>query len=262
MLGKLIKHEFKATYRIFLMFYSILAVFTLIGKLVVTTGLTENELVNGLLISVYIIYIVALFIATMLYLIFRYYKNLFSDEGYLMFTLPAKPMMLFWSKLIASFVWNLSTLLLTVGSIAFLLIQAYMIKEIGIGYRIVDNFVKSELGMNMAVLIFIIILTILIAIIYQMVVVYTSINIGQLAGKHRILGSVAAYMIIYITMQTLSTIFTFAKQWFTNTNFGTMEDASQIFNFVLPYSLGVSTVLTIIFIIISCFILNRKLNLE
>lgn len=262
MLGKLIKHEFKATSRIFLLFYSILVVFTLIGKLVLATGLTDNEIINGFLLTIYIVYIVALFIATTLYLIYRYYKNMFSDEGYLMFTLPVKPMTLFWSKLTTSFVWNLGTLILTIASILFLVIQPYMLKEISIAYRIVTNFIETDMKMSVGGVAFLVILTMFISIIYQIVVVYTSINIGQLAGKHRILGSVAAYMIIYIIMQTLSFVYMFATQWVMGANLENMEDPSKIFDFVLPYSIGLSLVLTLILVIISYFIINKKLNLE
>lgn len=40
----------------------------------------------------------------------RYYKHFFSDEGYLTFTLPVKRRVLFTSKVINGFVWQIATL--------------------------------------------------------------------------------------------------------------------------------------------------------
>lgn len=42
-------------------------------------------------------------------MIYRFYKNLMTDEGYLMFTLPVTTGQLIWSKMIVSAVWLLAT---------------------------------------------------------------------------------------------------------------------------------------------------------
>ncbi len=38
-------------------------------------------------------------------IVLRFHKNLYSNEGYLMFTLPVKPQMLLASKTIVAFSW-------------------------------------------------------------------------------------------------------------------------------------------------------------
>ena len=270
MLGKLIKHEFKATYRVFLLFYAVLVVFTFIGKLVVTNGMTPIEALNGIMIAIYVLYIVALVVATFLYLIFRYYKNLFSDEGYLMFTLPVKPWMLFFTKIITSLVWNISTAILTIGSIAILVIKPEMMNEMKIMLRIASNYLKTEIGISMSLVVSIIIIGALISFIHGMMMIYTSINIGQLAGKHRVMGSVAAYIVIYSIQQVISVVYMFAGQALGGMNFITLEGSAaaevemtvEIFKSALSYSYILSIVLIIVFFIISNYILNKKLNLE
>ena len=40
-------------------------------------------------------------------MVYRFYKNLMTDEGYLMFTLPVSRSQLIWSKLIVSMAWGI-----------------------------------------------------------------------------------------------------------------------------------------------------------
>lgn len=43
-------------------------------------------------------------IITLIFILMRYYKNFFTDEGYLTFTLPVTPHELLWTKLISGMV--------------------------------------------------------------------------------------------------------------------------------------------------------------
>ena len=122
MLGKLLKHEFRATRR------TMLAI--LLGSLAASAvgfGLVilclhpsllpavEGEVFGVLRTIAYVpltLIIIASYIfgfaSSMIVLIFilmRYYKNFFSDEGYLTFTLPVTPHELLWSKIISAMVW-------------------------------------------------------------------------------------------------------------------------------------------------------------
>ena len=104
MLGKLFKYEMKATSRIFLPVYIAVVLFAALGRLVTGIDLFSNELswLSGIFMGTYVLVIVATAVLTYIVVIQRFYKNLLTDEGYLMFTLPVKPSRLILSKLFSA----------------------------------------------------------------------------------------------------------------------------------------------------------------
>ena len=113
MLGKLLKQDFRATARIMLPLYVAVPVLGLFTNLI--TRLCENQ--NGFLIRaisalvsfVFSLSLIAAVVTTIVLMVLRFYRNLMTDEGYLMFTLPVSTTELIFSKLIVSVVWFLGT---------------------------------------------------------------------------------------------------------------------------------------------------------
>src|SRR5690554_3907592 len=104
MLGKLLKHEIKATSRLFLPMFASVILVALINKVVSSpfeqNGLSFSLVIRGSdLMSLIQLFSVLTFILLLLVaigmsffvMIQRFYKNLLRDEGYLMFTLPVQP---------------------------------------------------------------------------------------------------------------------------------------------------------------------------
>ena len=91
MLGKLIKHEFRATGRILLPVYLVmLLTAALVRGFQVLTEQTAGEFMRALAVLSVLLFSAAVFggsILAFVLMIYRFYKNLMTDEGYLMFTL-------------------------------------------------------------------------------------------------------------------------------------------------------------------------------
>ncbi|MBQ1839376.1 MAG: ABC transporter permease, partial [Ruminococcus sp.] len=110
MLGKLLKHEFRATGRIMLpligaeLLLSVLAGFSV-------RGLDRIQNMNFLGVTyimtlfVFFLGLFAVGVVALVLMIQRFYRNLLRDEGYLAMTLPVSVDEHIWSKLIVSFVW-------------------------------------------------------------------------------------------------------------------------------------------------------------
>ena len=110
MLGKLMKHEFRATGRIMLpllgaeLLLSVLAGFSV-------RGLERIENMNFLgvtyilTLAVFFLGLFALAVVAFVLMIQRFYRNLLRDEGYLAMTLPVSVDEQIWAKLLVSFVW-------------------------------------------------------------------------------------------------------------------------------------------------------------
>ncbi len=90
MLGKLIKYEIKATARTFLPLFAALLISAGIYKLISALSAKAPQAPEIISLILYNIILVGVFVMTFVVMVQRFYKNLLSDEGYLMFTLPVK----------------------------------------------------------------------------------------------------------------------------------------------------------------------------
>lgn len=117
MLGKLLKHEFRATGRIMLPMMGALLALALMANLSIrglSGSLSDIPALRILFILILVFFgmgIVAIGVMALVVMVSRFYRNLLKSEGYLMFTLPVSVHELIWSKLIVSLVWFFATAL-------------------------------------------------------------------------------------------------------------------------------------------------------
>ena len=115
MLGKLLKHEFRATGRIMLPLMGALLALALMANLSIrglAGNLADIPALRILFILILVFFgmgIVAIGVMALVVMVSRFYRNLLKSEGYLMFTLPVSVHELIWSKLIVSLVWFFAT---------------------------------------------------------------------------------------------------------------------------------------------------------
>lgn len=113
MLGKLLKHEFRATGRIMGPLYLVILVLSFFGNLSIRLFDAAHSrllsMLGGLLLGAFGIAIVGVCVMTVVLMVNRFRSNLLSDEGYVMFTLPVSVHQLVWSKILVSFVWFMAT---------------------------------------------------------------------------------------------------------------------------------------------------------
>ena len=115
MLVKLMKHEFRATGRVMLPLYLALMIVAVGANLSVNVLLDSDlnilRMLGGLLMFVFFVGIMGVCIMSIILMVQRFQKNLLSDEGYLMFTLPVNVHQQVWSKMLVSAVWFAATFL-------------------------------------------------------------------------------------------------------------------------------------------------------
>ena len=219
MLGKLMKHEFKTTSKVILPLYLILVVLTIFARIFAQSLFTaENPnidsigfgLFGGLSVILYILGLFAVSIASFIYLLVRFYKNLFGDEGYLMHTLPVTSWELLSSKLLVAFIWNLVESLLIAFSIFCIFANHYVFDAISnyfASFGGFDGMVYYYTGMHTGTFWLSLIAFILVSSFYGLLLPYASICIGQLWQKHRLAGSFLTYFLINILTQIIRTIY-------------------------------------------------------
>lgn len=114
MLMKLIKHDFLSTYRHILPVYFAIVGVAIMGGI----SLLFNDVrwLNIIIMIAFIISIVSLVVAMIVIVNQLFYKRLFTNEGYLNFTLPVSTMETFLSKIITGMIWLLSSILVSLFS--------------------------------------------------------------------------------------------------------------------------------------------------
>ncbi len=132
MFKKLLKYDMMSVWR----FWWILAlgVFSLsvVGSFVLRFVITYIENPNfSFFIAIAIFFLVLCFLiisssvfATEIFIYLRFYKNFFTDEGYLTFTLPVSRRQLYLSKLLNALIWQTLHALLLIACIAVFLLIA------------------------------------------------------------------------------------------------------------------------------------------
>ncbi|HCM14004.1 MAG TPA: ABC transporter permease, partial [Lachnospiraceae bacterium] len=123
MLKKLLKHELKATSRYITPIFLILFLFTILNKIILGLDIFKGmfkgalKIIPGIAITGYVLSLIAIVVVTFVILVVRFYKNLTSEEGYLMFTLPVKSNQLVNSKLLIAMFWTVLSILAVILSL-------------------------------------------------------------------------------------------------------------------------------------------------
>lgn len=121
MLGKLLKYELKRSARKFFPLVVGYMIVSLIFSLMLNYGdsvRSSNFLVLFIAVCIaYGIAVVSLFIVGFTISLANFHKTLFTDEGYLMLTIPVKPYYHIFAKFISSVIWSAASMIVFVLSL-------------------------------------------------------------------------------------------------------------------------------------------------
>ncbi len=270
MLGKLIKYEFKATYRFMLLTYLLLFVSGVILALGIRLydfflqlEISEAVLSFGeLIISVFGIAFIALFVMGTIfvlsvmtfYSIKRFHDSLLGDGGYLMHTLPVKTRDNIWAKCITSVLW-------TVISTVAVIITLYVLALISFSAETITATIElfSEIDWSFLLELENVILAIEIVLLafFQLVnpyfLIYASMAIGYSFNTNRILISVLCYIGFYFVQSALSTAISVPFLFWDNTYL-------PVLNFTIRLILAL--VCFVAYYLITNYFMKNKLNLQ
>ena len=263
MLGKLLKHEIKATSREYLLLYGAFLIITIFNKifLEVNTGRrnTMISIFQNIFMAAYVLMCMTIFIVTIILIIRRFYKNLLGDEGYLMFTLPVKTYELILSKLVISLLWFVLSFVVFIFYIVILLSGHDFFREIFYFFDEYTQIFEESFG---TIVLFIVMA--LVSGIFSILMYYLSMAGGQLIGKYRIVGAIGIYFALSFIIQILSTCIMLGidvpNNFFISTP--SYQFFLQFFNKILVTYTVMELILSAIFFVLTNYILSKRLNLE
>ena len=208
-------------------------------------------------------------------IMYRYYTHLFTDEGYLTFTLPVKTSSILNSKLINALIWSVYTVL-----VVFFCIFLYVIfgtAEEGLINSKIFTEIKNALVLltqtysAWVILKYIveIVVIFIISLLYGVLSIYLALTIGSIiAKKHKILAAIG----IYYGLNTVMSIFVMIVNFiFTFTVANSYQDSYSsnyeiAIDRVFDISFFINAASFLVFSIVAYFVtrhlLKNKLNLS
>ncbi|HBV87201.1 MAG TPA: hypothetical protein DEF42_11270 [Desulfosporosinus sp.] len=266
MLSKLIKYEVKATGRIFLPLFLALIVFAGITRLFSTIGVEEWGTPAVISMIIYVIIMVGMFVMTFIMMIQRFYKNLLSDEGYLMLTLPVKPWKHIVSKLLVSILWMITSVFAAFISILMIALKKGDLTRIIVELATVYDRAFEQLGASIYLLAFEIILGIFISLASGILIVYASVALGHLFNQHKMLATFGAFIVLSTLSQILFTIIGLipGTSYFSNIHFSPNDfiGFQQVLQWAFALGIVFNALLGSAYFAVTNFILSKRLNLE
>lgn len=295
MLGKLMKYEWKNTWKAGTLMLLGMFIVTVIGCVVLQMpGVTEffdNNDVNGaqawLMISSFvamlILYVIMLLASTWGMLIFlgiRFYRSMYTDEGYLSHTLPVTANQLFLSKVLVSGAWYLF-ISIGIGISVLALLLSMMTGLFNIGelngimtqyngniweflsdaFYELGRVYEEQMGINLLHYGITLLLTYVAGPFITVVSLFGALTIGQLSSKHKGLMGILTYagltILSSIIGSTVQSVFMFGTNVMSSPSGVSVSVNSA-------YDINVITSLLIAAIMygVSYYIINRKLNLD
>lgn len=280
MYGKLLKYENKALSKTILPIGIATMFVAVFGSAMLKLNLIMNRLVkNGSVlftlkavtttffaISV-IAMISAVFVAGFM-LMQRYYRNLFTDEGYLTFTLPVKTEHILLSKLTSAVIWGAFVVVCSVAAVLIIvlfgttpeLVNHKALEEI---VHFVQALFKIDFDINGYLIFVQTFITLILSVVEQYLMIYLAITLGnQVAKKHKVLGAIGMYFVVYAVCQAINSVVLVIF----GLSIGGIAVLSGTGEAAINWMLGLTSLLSVGYILAFFFINNRiiktRLNLE
>ncbi len=266
MLSKLLKHEYRATARIMLPIYVLVAgaalLFNVFMRLADKYENVALELFRVTSVSIFVITLIGASVVTVGLMVFRFYKNYMTDEGYLMFTLPVSVPQLIWSKLIVALTWTVLTVLAVALGVFLGCLGLFdwneVLPEIANGFSMLLGELPASYlpltGVNMFV-----------GVVTNFLLFYAAISLGHSFANKKILLSVVFYFAFNAGVRTISSIFSIFIAVFSEDLFSGDLMESSLSSFATVSSLlgiGLNLILAVVFYIVTRLLLKKRLNLQ
>ena len=215
MLGKLLKHEFRATGRIMLPMMGALLALALMANLSIrglSGSLSDIPALRILFILILVFFgmgIVAIGVMALVVMVSRFYRNLLKSEGYLMFTLPVSVHELIWSKLIVSLVWFFATALfvLLIISLTGLNLSGtnleMIISELPSWKEVMQKLDELGIRSSLSRLMVWSTLVMLLGAVVSCLHFYGAMALGHMFSKNKVLLSVVFFILISFAFNTM-----------------------------------------------------------
>lgn len=266
MLGKLMKYEWKATWKLLVSANALTWLMTIIAwfmvKILDRTGYSDFEMMDFMAVMVLLTYVLSMFavsVGTGIYLIYRFYTSTYGDQGYLLHTLPVDTHHIIIAKLLVSAAWELINIVSIYLSVIFLFASSSEIFDSMMrGMKDAIKYMGAE-----KITAFTVIMTLvafLFSVFAKLLKVGACISLGQLSSNHKLMLSFAWYIAIYVVEQIIQGMY-FAIQIAFHKRLSYMDHASYFDHQWETVLIG-GIISCVVFYLLTWYVMSRKLNLD
>lgn len=270
MLRKLVKYELWASGRLLLPIYGAVIIMGLISSVFLkfSPDLSYDSrfliIAAALSMVLFFVLIAAAIIASYIFAIYRYKKNLLGSEGYLMNTLPVSVWQNISAKLIPAVIYQLLSII-AVFIAAFLLFTIGSNTTVSELFGTVSSFFEELImasNIHLWLLLAEITILLLISFAVSNLMFYAAMSVGHSFTNHKVLSSVGVYVAFYIASQFISTFLLIAA--------GILSDSflrGANFTDAMPHMIMGGVILLeaaygAVYFFISGYFMKNKLNLQ
>lgn len=289
MLGKLLKHEWKCTWKaggIMLLGLVLVSLFGWISfqapmwRSVANdsyySGFSMWDLFSVGTLFMYIIMLIGLNYGIIIYMAVRFYKTMYTDEGYLTHTLPVSKHQILVSKILNSGLWYvlmelgvmLSVFVLVFSMVSVFLPEGYNWSDVWdmLGpemIRYINESFMEIFGMTVNGYFGMLLVISLVTPFCTMIILFGAISLGQLFTKHRVLMAIVSYVGIMIVANIISSMVRSAFSVGMMMNY-TSDNAlaGGYMNITMWVSAILSVAEAAVLYFVSYYVTSKKLNME
>lgn len=275
MLKKLFKYEWKASARILMVVYGIVILFSILSRLFMEASginrgeetLPAMETVSALLIMISIVAIFSSVIFTWVFIAYRFYKSVFTEQGYLTNTLPVTQQQIITAKMLTGVIWQVINWVLVLVAVLIMVANG---RDLSFIVKGIPDIFRAFVTKDMAATMWLILAAVIISPFCMVLEMYLCVAVGNMLNSHKVLGAVGMYAGLYTIQQVIAIIIMmFSSSRFVETTDSvsaeTAEVAYQALN-LLNINLIAGVILGLIFTVggflITKYIMIKKLNLQ
>ncbi len=273
MVKKLFKHEFLAYMRALLPMHLIMLGVAALTRFVYffESEKTVFKIVGVSSVVALVVACVVCLVLSFVNVITRFYKNMFTHEGYLSFTLPVTTAQHIWVKVTTGVCIVFSSVFLILLAICVATAGEFTIELFRAAAYLLDT-AAEEIGWQFWLYVVEFIIVFIAAVFTEILLFYSCITIGQLSNKNRIFFAIGVYFLYYFITQIIGTVFIVVFSLISYENwFAEMMESIGMFIVEHPYVSGhlffLFMLVGIVFMgtiyyLITHTIMKKKLNLE
>lgn len=261
---KLLKQDFRATARLMLPVYVAAVLLAILSRLgpALQSGRVDGGFLYIFTQLMSILFVLAMFavvIVSFVLMIWRFKRNLMSDEGYLMFTLPVSTGELIWSKLIVAIAWFFCSAVV-VSLCALLVSYKNDMLDIFTSFNLSGFSDAQQRSMLLGV-----ICSVLVTGVNLCLMFYAAMAVGQSFRSHKTLMTVVFFFVFYIVVQLLSSVVLSGTLTSVAGSLESMLENDAVYsvaNALLWRTTAFNAVVAAVYYAITHFMLSKRLNLQ
>lgn len=274
MVRKLIRYDFQSYFRLLFPVQLIILGIALLNRIIqffepptgapdIAASAYQAGFVATLVL--YIVSIIVCFVMTVIVGIVRFYQGMYTNEGYLMHTLPVTPTQHIIAKLLTSVIFFLGSALAAFLSFMIITAGQVNIEVFKAFFYFMNRYIQSS-GFDGVLYIFEILLLLCVSLFHIFIKFYFCLSVGQLAKRKKVLLAFGVFFGIYAVKQILGTamivVLTLSRNLISLIGdwFSTIHTLTAI-HIVIWISIVIYTAAALVYFFVTRHIMSKKLNL-